>query len=103
MTGSTWPNSVAISSRSKGFYRFSPLRDAKRRFRQTCPFRCNRVLLVPYKGQQLFEVRPRIRSTPAALSKLHPPTILRGRWITWLSAFSETRNRARRAKKVCET
>ena len=54
----------------------------------------------PYKGQQLFDVHAGIRSMPSAIFTLHPPIILRGRWVTWLSAFSSTRSPARRAKMI---
>ena len=36
---------------------------------------------------------------PSAIFTLHPPIILHGRWVTWLSAFSSTR-RALHAKMI---
>jgi hypothetical protein len=44
-----------------------------------------------------------ISAMPPAIFKLHPPIILRGRWVTWLNAFSATRSPARRAKNGSET
>jgi hypothetical protein len=49
----------------------------------------------PYSDSRCSTFTLRNQIDASAIFKLHPPIILRGRWVTWLSAFSATRSPAR--------